>query len=155
MLLATLLQHACSIFHITPNDTHSHRIATHCNAAWYPYDKASDTFGVVVKGEGGEIGGDEGKYSCIVLKAPKAHETLDALKQLLEIIFSNPNSSDDYGVVDAPGGVDEPAAMKAADPTDPGAWMCPEYAAPFLCLGPYWSLLRCLCWAKWCLSAME
>lgn len=45
--------------------------SVHRITAWYPYDKASDTFGVVVKGEGGEIGGEEGKYSCIVLKAPK------------------------------------------------------------------------------------
>jgi hypothetical protein len=38
-----------------------------------------------------------------------------------------PNSSDDYGVVDAPD--EEPAAtMKPADPSDPGAWKCAECA---------------------------
>eukprot|EP00038_Savillea_parva_P007610 m.171353 g.171353 ORF g.171353 m.171353 type:complete len:321 (-) comp13365_c1_seq1:405-1367(-) len=101
--------------------------SVHRITAWYPYDKASDTFGVVVKGEGGEIGGEAGKYSCIVLKAPKASQTLDALKQLLEIIFSNPNSSDDYGVVDTPGAAAS-ASMKPADPSDPGAWKCAECA---------------------------
>jgi len=100
------------------------RNATHRITAWYPDTTAKDTFGVVVKGEGGgEKTGELDEYSCIVLKSPKAKATLNALKQLLEIVFE-PTFEE---TADVPQQKETNLeGISAADINDEGTWECKD-----------------------------
>lgn len=94
----------------------------HRITAWYPDESSADTFGVVTKGEGG-LSGEVGEYSCIVLKSPKAKATVNALKQLLDIVFEPEFEEVQEQPEPAPSGQDE---MVAASLDDAGNWQCKE-----------------------------
>eukprot|EP00040_Diaphanoeca_grandis_P001226 m.17804 g.17804 ORF g.17804 m.17804 type:complete len:396 (-) comp11691_c0_seq1:301-1488(-) len=104
------------------NGTELARNAVHRITAWYPDDTAKDTFGVVVKGEGG-LAGELDQYSCIVMKSPKARATLNALKQLLEIVFE-PTFEETSS--DTPQKESSLEAISAADINAEGTWECKD-----------------------------
>lgn len=102
------------------------RNPVHRITAWYPDDTATDTFGVVVKGEGG-ISGESGEYGCIVLKSPKAKGAINALMQLHEIVFEP-----EFEEVKEPP-APPAAALKsiaAANMDDADTWKCAECTFP-------------------------
>lgn len=98
----------------------------HRITSWYPDESSSDTFGIIVKGEGG-ISGEADAYCCIVLKSPKAKATVNALKQLVEIVFE-PEFEEVSETIQPP--EESLEKISAANLDDEDTWICRECTFP-------------------------
>jgi hypothetical protein len=89
----------------------------HRIVGWYGDPKDREIFGIVVKGEGGSVGGEVNRFRCIVMKSKQALSALAGIKQLMAIIFSVPA---------APLDPEEGGAGGSGPAVVDGVWGCPD-----------------------------